>query len=69
MANVIKLKLLESIRIHLVVNISRVVKYKKLVKRQKVKEVKQIKVEGVQEWKFEKILNEGRFGEYKRSSS
>ena len=61
--------MLESIRIHLVVNISRVVKYKKLVKRQKVKEVKQIKVEGVQEWKFEKILNEGRFGEYKRSSS
>ena len=61
--------MLESIRIHLVVNISRVVKYKKLMKRQKVEEVKQIKVEGVREWKVEKILNEGRFGEYKRSGS
>ena len=32
LANIIKLKLLESMRIHLVVNISRVVKYRKLVK-------------------------------------
>ena len=31
--NVVKLKLLASMRIHLVVNISRVVRYKKLVKR------------------------------------
>ena len=32
LANIIKLKLLESMKIHLVVNISRVVKYRKLVK-------------------------------------
>ena len=38
--NVIKLKLLVSIRIYLVINISQVVKYRKQVKRQKVKEVK-----------------------------
>ena len=34
LANVIKLKQLESMRIHLVANISRVVKYRKLVKYQ-----------------------------------
>jgi len=37
---VIKLKLPESIRIHLVVNTNRVVKYRDLFKRQKVKELK-----------------------------
>jgi len=32
LVNIIKLKLLESMRIHLMVNISRVVKYRELVK-------------------------------------
>ena len=35
LANIIKLKLPESMRIHLMVNISRVVKYRELVKCQK----------------------------------
>jgi len=38
--NAVKLKLLTTMRIHLVVNISQVVKYRKLVKEQKVKEPK-----------------------------
>ena len=46
MANMIKLKLR---RIYLVVNISKVVKYRKLVKRQKIEELKLVKVNGVEE--------------------
>jgi len=55
--NIVKLKLLTSIRIHLVVNVSQVVRYRELVEEQKVKEVKLIEVKEVQEWEFEKILN------------
>jgi len=44
-------------RIHLVVNISQVVQYKKQVRGQKKKEVKPVEVEGVKEWEVEKILN------------
>ena len=44
-------------KIHLVVNTSKVVKYRKLVKRQKVEEPKLVKVNRVEEWKVEKILN------------
>ena len=47
--NVVKLKLLPSMKIHLVVNVSRVVRYKKLVKRQKVEEQKLVEVDGVKE--------------------
>ena len=57
LANAIKLKLLESIRIHLVINISRVVRYKGLVKGQKVEEPEPIKVDGVKEWKVARIIN------------
>ena len=39
LANVIKLKFPELIRIHPVVNISWIVRYRKLVRRQKVKEI------------------------------
>ena len=52
--NAMKLKLLASIRIHPVVNVSKIVRYKELVKRQKLKPVKTDRVE---EWKVEKILN------------
>ena len=38
-----------SMRIHLVVNISRVIRYRKPVKRQKVKKPKLVKVNGVEE--------------------
>ena len=44
-------------RIHLVVNISQIVQYKEQVEGQKRKEGKPIKVEGVEKWEVEKILN------------
>jgi len=46
--NTVKLKLLTSMRIHPVVNVSRVVKYK---------EPKSVEVEGMKKWEVEKILN------------
>ena len=55
--NAVKLKLLVSMRIHLVVNVSKIVRYKELVKEQKVEELKLVEVEGVKEWEVEKILN------------
>ena len=47
--NVVKLKLLASIRIHLVVNFSKIIRYRKLVKEQRVKELKPVKVNRVEE--------------------
>jgi len=47
--NVVKLKLLTLMKIHLVVNISWVVRYRKQIERQKIKKVKLIEVERVQE--------------------
>ena len=55
--NAVKLKLLVSMRIYLVVNVSKIVRYKELVKGQKMEELKLIEVEGVKEWEVEKILN------------
>jgi len=55
--NTVKLRLPSSIRIHLVVNVSQIVRYKEQVKRQKEEEGKPIEVKGVEEWKVEKILN------------
>ena len=55
--NVVKLRLLISMRIHPVVNISQIVQYKEQVEKQKKEEAKPIEVEGVEEWKVEKILN------------
>jgi len=43
--NAIKLKLLASINIYLVVNISKMVRYKEQVEKQKVEEVKPVKVD------------------------
>jgi len=56
-SNAVKLRLLSSMRIHLVVNISQIVRYKEQVKRQKKEEGKPVEVEGVEEWEVEKILN------------
>ena len=47
--NVVKLRLLTSMRIHLVVNVSRVVKYGEPVKEQRVEELKLVEVEEVKE--------------------
>ena len=44
-------------RIHLVVNVSQIVRYKEQVKGQKKEEGKPIEVEGVEEWEVEKVLN------------
>ena len=56
-SNMVKLRLPSSMKIHLVVNISRIVKYKEQVKEQKKEEGKLVEVEGVEEWEVEKILN------------
>jgi len=56
-SNVVKLQLPSSMRIHLIVNVSRIVQYKEQVKGQRKEEEKLIEVEGVKEWEVEKILN------------
>ena len=52
-----KLKLPTSMRIHLIVNISRIEQYSKPMKKQRVKEPKLVKVDRIEEWKVEKFLN------------
>ncbi len=52
--NVVKLKLPALIRIHLVVIVSRIKRYRELVRGQKVEEPKLVEVDGVEEWKVEK---------------
>jgi len=47
--NVVKLRLSNSMRIDLIVNISQVVRYRKLVEKHKVEEIKLIKVKEVEE--------------------
>ena len=53
--NVVKLKLPTSIRIHLMVNISGVVRYREPIKEQKVEEPKPIEVDRVEKLEVEKI--------------
>ena len=55
--NAVKLRLLSSMRIHPVVNVSQIVHYKEQVKGQKKEEGKLVEVEGVEEWEVKKILN------------
>jgi len=55
--NTVKLKLPVLMRIHPIVNFSRVVRYRELVRGQRVEELKPVEVKGVKEWKVEKILN------------
>ena len=47
--NTVKLRLLSSMRIHPVVNVSRIVRYKEQIKGQKKEEGKPVEVEGVKE--------------------
>jgi len=49
LSNAVKLRLLSSMRIHLVVNVSRIVWYKEQVKGQKKEEEKLVEVDGVEE--------------------
>ena len=57
LTNAVKLRLPSSMRIHPVVNVSRIVRYKEQMEGQKKKEGKPVEVEGVKEWEVEKILN------------
>jgi len=61
--NMIKLWLPSLMRIHLVVNVSWVVWYKKQVGGQKIEEVKLVEIERVKEWEVEKILNKRKVSE------
>ena len=56
-SNVVKLRILSSIRIHPVVNVSQVVRYREQVKGQKREEGKLVKIKEVEEWEMERILN------------
>ena len=56
-SNVVKLRLPSSMRIHPVVNVSRIVHYKEQVKGQKKEKGKPVEVEEVEEWEVEKVLN------------
>jgi len=56
-SNAVKLRLLSSMRIHPVVNVSWIVRYKEQMEGQKKEEGKLVEVEGVEEWEVEKILN------------
>ena len=56
-SNAVKLRLPSLMRIHSVVNISRIVQYREQVKGQKKEEEKPVEVDGVEEWEIEKILN------------
>ena len=47
--NVVKLWLLTSMKIHLVINVSQVVRYREQVKKQKVEEIKLVEVNKVKE--------------------
>ena len=55
--NTVKLKLPTIMRIHLVVSLSQVVKYRKLVRKQRVEEPELVEVDGEEEWKVKRILN------------
>jgi len=66
LSNAVKLQLPTSMRIHLVVNVSQIVRYKEQVKGQKKEEGKLVEVEGVKEWEVEKILNKKKIREVEK---
>jgi len=65
-SNTVKLRLPSSMRIHPVINVSRIVRYKEQVKGQKMEEGKPVEIEGVKEWEVEKILNKKKIREVEK---
>ena len=63
LTNTIELELPSSIKIHPVVNISRVHRYKDQVKDQKKEQPVLVVIKGEKEYKVEKILNKRKFRE------
>ena len=61
LTNAVKLELPSSIKIHLVVNVSRVQKYRDQVEGQKKKHPLLVIIEEEEEYKVEKILNKRKF--------
>jgi len=59
-SNVVELELLATVKIHLVVNISRIRQYVDQVKGQRKEVPQPVIVEGEEEWEIEKILNKRR---------
>ena len=55
--NAVKLRLPTSMRIHPVVNVSWIVRYREQVEGQKKEEGKPIEIKGVEEWEIKKIIN------------
>jgi len=62
-ANAIKLELFSTIKIHLVVNFSRVHRYRDQVEEQKKETLQSMEIEEEEEWKVEKILNKRKVRE------
>ena len=62
----VKLRLPSLMRIHSVVNVSRVVRYREQVKGQKREEGKLVEVERVEEWEVERILNKRKVREVEK---
>jgi len=56
-SNVVKLELPSTVRIHLVVNVSRIRRYVGQVEGQKKKQLALVIIEGKEEWEVERILN------------
>ena len=56
-SNAIELELPSTVKIHPVVNVSRVQKYKSQVERQKKEVLQPVILEGEEEWEVEKIMN------------
>jgi len=59
-SNAVKLELPSTVKIHLVVNISRIRRYVRQVERQRKKQPAPVIIEGEEEWEVERILNKRR---------
>ena len=57
MTNAIELELPSTVKIHLVVNVSRVRRYIGQVEGQKKEALQPVVIKGEEEWKVEKIMN------------